>query len=268
MKVKTAKILAVAGLVSIIIVTAGAFGQGTKRLEFDVATLRAVEPRPAESININLGTIRNGTVTLGNVTLNECIKFAYEIGSDAQIVGPEWIKDREVRFNIVGQTPHDAPPDQVHQMMQTLLAERLKLAIHHEKRDLPFLALVVGKNGPKLPPAGDAVPVTVGAGRIISPSMPMNMLASLIARFERQTVVDLTELKGPFRVNLTWTPDALRNLARADGGPVSVNGQTVDVYGPSLYTAIQDQLGLRLESRKGPLDVIVVDRAEKVPTDN
>src|SRR5262245_7734299 len=130
MRWNAAKFLAIVALVTIT-----AFGQGTKKLEFEVATLRAVDAQPAEAININLGTIRNGTVTLGNVTLNECIKFAYEIGSDAQVAGPDWIKNRDVRFNIVGQATRDTPPDQIRQMMQNLLAERLMLVIHHEQRE-------------------------------------------------------------------------------------------------------------------------------------
>jgi uncharacterized protein (TIGR03435 family) len=154
-------------------------------------------------------------------------------------------------------------------MVRSLLAERLKLVVHQEKKELPFLALVVAKNGPKLAPAkegGDAP--RLGLGSIIHNRMPMSVMAMLLSRFERQTVIDLTELSGPFAINLKWTPEAFRARAPADGGPLTVNGQTVDTSGPSLYTAIQEQLGLRLESRKGPLDVLVVDQAEKVPIDN
>jgi uncharacterized protein (TIGR03435 family) len=81
-------------------------------------------------------------------------------------------------------------------------------------------------------------------------------------------VVNTTPLTGPYAINLQWTTDTIRALARPDGGPVSINGQSVDAYGPSLYTAIQEQLGLRLESRKGPIEVLVVDSAEKMPADN
>ena len=214
----------------IAIVALVGIGQGAKKPEFEVATVRVapLAQLVGDRININLGTVRNGKVTLGNVTLSDCIKFAYGIVSDSQIVGPDWIK-RGVRYEIVAQAPPDTPQEQLLQMMQTLLAERLKLTIHHEQRELSFLALVVAKNGPKLLPAENAAgPAITGAGRISTPRMPMDVLAMLLSRFERQIVVDRTELKGPFSVKLQWTTDAIRNLATPDGAPVLINGQSFD----------------------------------------
>jgi uncharacterized protein (TIGR03435 family) len=238
--------------------------------EFDVATVKAVVPAPpGQPININLGTIRNGRVTLNNVTLNDCIKFAYNIVSDAQVFGPDWIKS-DVRFDIVGQASADTPPEQLLLMLQRLLADRLKLQLHRDKRELPFLALVVGKNGHKLLPSkenNDVSPRTV-AGRITANRMRIPVLAMLLSRFERITVVDLTERQGQFAIDLQWTTDAIRRLAPPDGGPIRINGEQVDPNGPTIYTAIQEQLGLRLDARKGPIDVIVVDSAEKIPTEN
>ncbi len=83
----------------------------------------------------------------------------------------------------------------------------------------------------------------------------MKGLATLLSRFERETVIDLTGLEGQFEFKLEWTPD---------NGPAPPDGASA----PSLFTAVQEQLGLKLESRKGPLDVLVVDHAEKVPTEN
>lgn len=245
--------------------------QTATRLEFDVASFKAAEPAPpGQPIAINLGAIGNGRVTLTNTTLSDCIKFAYGIVSDDQIIGPDWVKTRsDVRYAIIAQAPPDTPNDQLLLMLQSLLAERLKLVLHREQREMSFLALVISKNGPKLKPAGDAPsPNTLGAGRIIHPRMPMSVLASLLSRFERQIVVDMTALKGPFDINLQWTPEILRSKVAPDGGPVSVNGAPVDANGPSLGTALQEQLGLRLESRRGPLEVLVVDHADKVPIEN
>ena len=242
-----------------------------KQPQFDVATVKLSPPvQPGVPLSINLGFIRNGTATLTNTTLSECLQFAYGIVSDTQIAGPDWIKARsDVRFDVVAKAPPDTPQDQVLLMMQGLLAERLKLAVHHEKREMPFLALVVAKNGPKLLPAkegGDAP--RLGAGRIIHPRLPMSLLGTLLSRFERQIVIDLTGLTGSFAVDLQWTPDAVRDRAPQYGAPLLINGQTVDLNGPSVYTALQEQLGLRLESRKGPVDALVVDHAERVPADN
>jgi uncharacterized protein (TIGR03435 family) len=238
--------------------------------EFDVATLKgAPVAEPGQPLAINLGTMRNGRVTLNNVTLSDCIRFAYGVASDDQVFGPEWIKAGNVRFEIVGQAPPNTTEEQLRLMVRSLLAERLKLRLHQEQKELPFLALTVAKTGSKLAPAReDNNTPKLGAGSITHNRMPMAVLAMLLSRFERQIVIDLTQLTGGFAVNLQWIPDNIRRLAPPDGGPIAINGQQIDPNGPSLYTAIQEQLGLRLESRRGLVDAIVVDSAEKVPLDN
>jgi uncharacterized protein (TIGR03435 family) len=240
--------------------------------QYEVATVKLSPPVPLGTpLPINLGSVNNGTATLTNVTLSEWLQFAYGLVSEAQVAGPDWIKSRDVRFDIVAKTNPGVSRDDARLMMQSLLTERLKLSMHHEPREMPFLALVVAKNGPKLPPAKLGTPPAQIQpqipGRLLHPQMPMAVLASLLSRFERQLVMDMTGLSGPFSIDLQWTPDTLRNRVAPDGAAPLVNGQSVS-DGPSLPTALQEQLGLRLESRKGPVDVLVVDHAEKVPTDN
>jgi len=240
-----------------------------RQSQFEVATVKLSPPPNGDAIPINLGTAINGTVTLTNTTLSECIQYAYGIVTSDLISGPEWTKSGEVRFDLVAKAAPDTPADQLRLMLQRLLADRLKVAVHTEKREMSFLALIVAKNGPKLAPAkenNDRFPQV--AGRIIHPQMPMSTLATLLSRFERQTVVDQTGLRGPFFVELHWIPEALRERALQGGPPPVVNGQPMDLNGPSLYTALQEQLGLRLESRKAPVDVFVIDHAEKVPAEN
>jgi uncharacterized protein (TIGR03435 family) len=225
--------------------------------EFEVATVRLSPPPSGDTININLGALRNDKLTMENVSLSDCIKFAYGIVSNDQLIGPDWIMGREVRFDIVAQAPPGAPRERVMLMLQALLADRLKLVLHHERKERSYLGLVVGKNGPKIQPAKPDAPVGNAAtrGRILANRMPISTLATLLSRFERETVIDLTGLNGDFAFKLEWTPD---------DGATSPDG----VAGLSLFTAVQEQLGLRLESRKGPLDVLVVDHAEMVPTEN
>ena len=225
--------------------------------QFDVATVKQSPPLTGDLYSINLGTVLNGKVTLANTTLSDCIRFAYGLVSDDQLSGPDWIKSKEVRFDIVAQAPPDTPREQLLLMLQALLAERLKVALHHEQRELPFLALVVGKNGSKLRAAKLDAGIAAGPqilGRIVSDRMSMSLLASLLSRFERQIVIDKTGLSGLFDVNLQWTSDRI--------GASATDGKA------SIYTAVQEQLGLRLEARKGPLDVLVVDFAQRVPSDN
>jgi uncharacterized protein (TIGR03435 family) len=93
----------------------------------------------------------------------------------------------------------------------------------------------------------------------------MQVLATLISRFERQTILDMTGLTGFYEVKLIWTPDLFRGRTPPGGGPIMLNGEAIDPDGPSLSTAVSEQLGLRLESRKGPVDVLVIDHAERVP---
>lgn len=225
--------------------------------EFEVATVKSLRPTgPGELININLGTWRNGRLTFTNASLSDCLKFAYGLVSDAQISGPDWVKEKAVRFDIVAEAPPDTAGTEVHLMLQALLADRLKLALHHEQRTFSFLALVAAKDGPKIHQATPgAAYVSKGMrGRIVGSQMTMERLALLLSRFERETVVDETGLKGSYEIKLEWTPD---DNPAADA-----------VSGPTIYSALQEQLGLKLESRKGPVDVVVIDHAEKIPTEN
>jgi uncharacterized protein (TIGR03435 family) len=239
------------------------YAQTAPTPQFDVATVKVSPPPAGDTITINLGTVLNGRLAMTNVTLSDCIKLAYGIVSDDQLVAPDWIMGRQVRFeqvrfDIVAQAPPDTPRDRVLLMLQPLLAERLKLALHHEQKQRSYLALTVAKTGPKIQPAKPDAPIgnSAARGRILANQMPMSGLATLLSRFERETIVDLTGLSGAFEFKLEWTPD--------DGPIPPTNGAS----GPSLFTAVQEQLGLKLESRKGPLDVLVVDQAEKVPAEN
>jgi uncharacterized protein (TIGR03435 family) len=227
---------------------------------FEIATLKLSAPPEGDLININLGTFRNGRLTLTNVTLNDAIKFAYELTSDAQLVGPDW--NRSVRFDIVALAPPTTLPEQLHRMTQDLLAERLHLVLRREQRVLRYLALVVGKNGAKLEPAKPDPPPNPGPqlrGRISHNQMSMALLASLLSRFERQTIVDQTGISGRFDVKLEWSPDKIFAPEDFTAPPPER---------PGLFAAIQEQLGLKLESRRGPLEVLIVDQAAKIPEGN
>ncbi len=169
---------------------------------FEVATVKLSPPPPGDRIDIDLGTFANGKVTLTNASLSDCLKFAYGIVSDAQLAGPAWITSKAVRFDVVAQAPPDTPQDQLRLMLQTLLSDRLNLVLHHEQKELPYLALIVGKNGPKLSPSKSAGGNSGRPGRITGARMPMSMLVTLLSRFERQTVVDRTNLQGPFELTL------------------------------------------------------------------
>jgi uncharacterized protein (TIGR03435 family) len=226
--------------------------------EFEVATLKLSPPPEGDRININLGVALHGKVTLTNATLSDCIKFAYNLSSDVQLSGPDWVRMGPERFDVVGQAPAGTPREQLLVMLQKLLAERLHLRMHPEQRTLSFVALVVAKGGPKMKavdaesPAGTAPNMP---GRIVSPRMSMITLAKLLARFQRETVLDQTGLDGFYDVHLEYAPAN----ATPDSEPL---------IGQSIYAALQQQLGLKLESRKGPVEVLVIDGADRTPAAN
>lgn len=238
--------------------------------EFDVATVKLSVPPDGDRININLGRMLRGKLTVTNTTLSDCIKFAYNLSSDAQLVAPGWVRTGPQRFDIVAQAPPDTPQDRLLSMLQRLLADRLNLRVHREPRQLSFLALVIAKGGPKLS-AVDAESALGSSpsipGRINSPKMSMTTLAKLLARFQRDTVLDLTGLDGFYEIHLEYAPETVRTIPAA-GDAAGRTPEQEPSAGPSLYSALQRQLGLKLEPRKGTIEVLVVDSAEKTPVEN
>jgi len=229
------------------------------KVQFEVATVKLSPPPEGGLLNINLGAFQTGRLTFTNVTLSDLVKYAYGLVSDEQLAGPDWI--RRTRFDVVAKASPETPRDQLSLMTRELLAQRLHLVLRREQKVLPHLVLLVGNRGAKMPLAKQDAPApgTQTRGRIVHPSLPMPVLAQLLSRFERQIVVDLTSLEGRFEVNLEWAPDL--GLSPADlAGPPSDR--------PSLFAAVQEQLGLKLESRRSPLEVLVVEQATNVPESN
>ena len=228
---------------------------------FEVATLKVSPPPKTDLININLGTFRNGRLTLTNVTLKDAVKFAYELVSDDQLTAPAW--NRSVRFDIEALAPPETPLAQIHLMTRALLAERLHLVVRREEKILRHLALVTTKGGPTIQPAKPGATLTPAGiqtrGHIAHNQMPISMLVTLLSRFERQTIIDQTGLNGQFEVKLEWSPD---NAFPAED-PAAPPPER-----PSLFAAVQEQLGLKLEARRSPLEVLIVQQALKEPEGN
>jgi uncharacterized protein (TIGR03435 family) len=229
-----------------------------QRPAFEVASVKPSPEAPfGQNLNINLGSVHHNELTLGNATLCESLRFAYHLVSDDQMAGPDWIKEREFRYDVVAKGPANATRDQLLEMLQTLLDERFKLAMHREPRAVAHYELEVAKGGLKIHPSKPDAPDELKylRGHLASQWMPMFRFTMLLSRQLRQAVIDKTGLTGPYDIDLEWTPD-------------EPSGAPPEVLGPSLFTAIRDQLGLRLEARKSPIEVLVVDRAEKTPVAN
>jgi uncharacterized protein (TIGR03435 family) len=289
---------------------------------FEAASVKPAAP-PSGGFRVIMGG-DPGRVNYSNVSLRDIIAQAYQV-KDYQITGPDWLGSQ--RFDIIATLAPNTPKDQIPLMLQSLLAERFKLTLHRENKDLPGYALVVAKNGPKLkesPPdpaiaAGDGHPANggvaiiggggrglgggggfgggSGARRITMTPMPadgsfmtkkgrghvegkkqdLSSIASMLAREVDRPVVDETGLKGTYDYTLDWTPEGseggtrFRPGGRGDGQAAGAGAEvpaTANSSAPSLLAAIQQQLGLKLEARRVPLDLLVIDHAEKVPTEN
>ncbi len=225
---------------------------------FEAATVKMGGPEVNGLININTGRILNGVVTLANATLADCLKFAYSLTTDDQIAGPSWIKEKMVRFEVTAKAAPETPDYQLLLMLRTLLQERFRIIMHTEQREMAHYELVIGKNGPKLKESTVGPAEATGAARldgIRSNRMQMNRLAALLSRMTRMPVLDKTGLTGFYQLDLRYANEVSPS---PDENPA----------GPSVFTAVQEQLGLKLESKKGPVDVLVVDHAEKVPLEN
>jgi uncharacterized protein (TIGR03435 family) len=201
-----------------------------------------------------------GRAAMQNVSLKKVMLNAYGIPDDREytVDGPDFLTAEH--FDIDATFPADTPPAKVREMMQTMLAERFKLTLHKETRQLPMYSLVVAKGGPKIHAGSAGEGRTSGRpGHFEATGITMQKLADLIAKQAGRPVSDATGLQGVFDFTLEWDPQADLRVGAAD----AAGGQ-----GASIFTALQEQLGLRLESGKGPVEVLVVDRMEKTPTEN
>jgi uncharacterized protein (TIGR03435 family) len=221
---------------------------------FEVATVRinhTTAPGDRESYH-------DGLLRMSNVTLRQCIRYAFEISEPQIAGGPRWID--QVRFDIVGKAEQPYPTDdfELLRMLKPLLAERFQLASHHETRSLSGYALTLAKGGIH---AQVSDPATRFSGSSTRNTMTvtgctMSILAIRLSAVLRRPVVDMTADPRSFDFSLQWTQDDMRSgesAALADG--------------PSLFTALQEQVGAKVTSQKVPVDVLVVDRAE-IPSEN
>lgn len=218
---------------------------------FDSAEVKAVHP--TLPFSVVLGSFSHGTLTFTNATLAQCLKFALNLSGDNQIAGPDWIRSTAALYDMVGRTSPNFPEGRVRLMALRLLTERFELKLHHEQREVPFYALVVDKKGLKLAPAptGGSSLEIVRQGSIISRRTNVAHLVFLLQYYTGIPIVDTTHLTGMYDVRLEWT--------------ATVRPEPQGTASPTLISALSEQLGLALDLRKGPMDVVIIDHAEKTP---
>jgi uncharacterized protein (TIGR03435 family) len=241
-----------------------------KPLAFEVATIK---PNTSGSGRGGGRLSPGGRVTFVNESLRAIIRDAYGL---EVIGGPSWI-DTD-RWDIAATAPSGQSDARL--MMQTLLADRFKLVARLEQQEQPIYALVFSNRDKRLgarirtsstdcPITGNSCGTQSGFGTITGTAAELADLTRALSRQLGRKVVDRTALNARFDFTLTWTPDNLppRAPGTPQDQPVTVNGIGIDPNGPSIFTAIQEQLGLKLESTKGPVDVVVIDRVEEPTPD-
>ncbi|MGO8817156.1 MAG: TIGR03435 family protein [Terriglobia bacterium] len=266
---------------------------------FEVASIK-----PNHSGDMRIGIMfQPGRFTTTGATAKQLIALAYDVRDFQVTGGPSWIGSD--KFDIDAKEPDGfsdelakLPPDQrrgkMGLLIQSLLADRFGLKVSHATKDLPVYALVVAKGGPKLQAAkaDDTNPngmkgpdghplrhgnfMRLGLGELEGQSVPVTFLAQELARQLGRNVLDQTGLKGSYDFTLKWAPDP-SSMAMMQGppgggpppgaGPAPDSGSPPDASGPSIFTAVQEQLGLKLESTKGPVDILIIDHVQQ-PSEN
>jgi uncharacterized protein (TIGR03435 family) len=246
-----------------------AFAQSTAApLSFEVADVKGNKSGGGRGASADF--LPGGRVNVTNAAMKELIAGAYSVGEYPVSGGPGWL-DAE-RYDIVAKAAPTTSEDHVRKMLQTLLADRFKLAIHHGHKATSVYALTLGKQAPKLQEsaAGTEADCKGLRGHLTRTHMSMPDLAEALPRMSPRyidlPVVDLTGLKGVYDFKLEWTTMPGPAAAAGRGGDApATNPDTVPV---SIFNAIQDQPGLKIEGRKHPIDIIVIDHVERVPIEN
>jgi uncharacterized protein (TIGR03435 family) len=264
---------------------------------FEVAT---VKPNRSGQPFINFGLQPGGRVSAINVPLKELIRMAYDVQAFQIDGGPGWINSD--RFDVTAKAEGDVPPlgpgqlGPIQLMMQNLLAERFSLKVRRETREMPIQALVMaradGKLGPKIESSsvdcaammrgrgagaggrGTPPPVPrpgekpecgmfMGPGTVSAGGVSMDQFALMLSGRTQRVVQNKTGLTGNYSFSLEFTPDQMPpGGALINGAPAAI-----DPNGPSLFTALQEQLGLKLESQRGPVEMLIIDSVSQPKPD-
>jgi uncharacterized protein (TIGR03435 family) len=286
---------------NVVLACVSALGQTAGTLTFEVASVkRTPPPEPGARVFYGPprggpGTADPGQITWSSAALRNMLMTAYDVQT-YQVTAPDWMNTE--RYDIVAKVPAGATKAQVNGMWQNLLKERFGMVLHHESKDFQVDEMTIAKGGSKLkatedpniepltPVAGpprvnqDGVQQLNGSGaivtifpganaataRMVARGLLSSEIASRLAASVRRPVIDKTGLTGKYDFVLEFTPD-LSGIPLPAGFSTQDGNNATDP-GSDIVAAVEKQLGLKLTSTKGKLDVIVVDHAEKIPTQN
>lgn len=233
-------------------------------LRFDVASLK---PNTGSEQGYLIRPAPGGERYVAtNCPIKYMLQVAYRVKAEQIVGGPGWLETD--RFDMDARAEKPSSVEELHVMLINMLAERLQLKSHHEKRDMPMYALAVDKGGPKLTPhqATNANDVWIDFSessflhmKLKATYSPMDYFAFRISQFMDRPVVDLTNLRGDYDFTLEFT----RELPPGFPNGGKINGEEPDTSGPTIFAAVKQQMGLELKAQKGPVEVIVIDHIEK-----
>jgi len=241
-------------------------------LKFEVASIKPTPPGGDGSL---FSFVPGGGIEAHNVTLLQLVTFAYDLRDFQVTGGPGWV--RSERYEILAKPEHlEGPSDfrhmtdsqreifmgQTRTRVQALLVERFQLTIHKELKELPTYAMTVAKGGVKMQESKETEGnrgLRTTRGKMTGQRASMATLVNVLSGMVGRPVLDRTGLTAGYDFELTWSPEPHVGPPGAPGEPV----EPPDTSGPSIFTAVQEQLGLKFESQKGPVETIVIDRAEK-----
>jgi len=253
--------------------------------QFEVASVKALKSDGGRfTMTGGPGTSDPSRITYSNIPLRIVLLNAYDF-RNYPVTGPDWLNT--LRFDINAKLPEGTTKEQLQAMLRNLLETRFQMRSHRETKELPIYALVVANGGPKISPVVNDTAATAGASeqlavirsnegkdgfptvslrapglvietrngraRITAKDVPLTRLADMLTGQVGRPVFDRTGLAGNYSFDIYFTPEG------TSGG---------DSPEPSIFEAVREQLGLRLEGRKGPVEFLVIDHAEKVPTEN
>ena len=243
---------------------------GKPPLVFDVASIKPTAPDERRGL---VHSVEDRGYEVLGAPLRTIMTVAYTV-TDRQISGgPDWVNSD--RWTIEAKAERRGTSDELHDALARLLEDRFKLKLRHEKRDLPCYILTVDKKGPKMArhDAADAAHEPIagrfddGLLRQTGKNVAMSYFAFFLSRGLDRNVIDQTGLTDRYDVDYHYLPDLPNGGKGPDGGPMMVNGQPVAMDGPNIFTALREQLGLRLEKGTGPVDSLIIEHVEK-PAEN
>jgi len=264
------------------------------KLKFEVASVRE---NKADDGKMMIGIQPGGRFNVVNLPLWDLIRQAYAVQRTQLVGAPDWAET--ARYDIVAKaegdiqgTPPGGPAGPLNFMLQDLLEDRFKLRAHRETREMAIYALTLaradgklgdglrastvdcaamrGRGGRMGPPPGPPQPgerpqcgMRIAPNQVMAGGASLTQLTQMLSQFTQRIVIDRTGLKGSFDIDLTFTPERMPQGPPPPGAPPL----TIDPNGPSLFTALQEQLGLKLESERAPVEVLVIDHVERPTPD-